>query len=50
MPTDGGDCEQVLYEFGRAGFDLEELAAQLGAPERERLLGANVREAYRLDV
>jgi transaldolase len=29
MPPDGGDCEAVLAEFGRAGVDIIALAAQL---------------------
>jgi transaldolase len=29
MPPDGGDCEQVLREFGKAGYDVDALAAQL---------------------
>ena len=29
MPTDGGDCEQVLAEFAKAGIDIDALAAQL---------------------
>ena len=29
MATDGGDCEQVLAEFGKAGIDIDALAAQL---------------------
>jgi transaldolase len=29
MPTDGGDCESVLAEFGKAGIDIEALAARL---------------------
>jgi transaldolase len=29
LPTDGGDAEQVLAEFARAGIDENELAAQL---------------------
>jgi transaldolase len=29
MPADGGDCEPVLAEFGRAGIDIDALAAQL---------------------
>jgi transaldolase len=29
IPADGGDCEQVLGEFAKAGFDLDALAAQL---------------------
>lgn len=29
MPPDGGNCEQVLAEFGKAGIDIDALAAQL---------------------
>jgi transaldolase len=29
MPVDGGDCEQVLAEFTKAGIDIDALAAQL---------------------
>ena len=29
LPRDGGDCEQVLAEFGKAGIDVNSLAAQL---------------------
>ncbi len=29
LPMDGGDCETVLAEFARAGFDVDVLAAQL---------------------
>jgi len=29
LPPDGGDCEQVLAEFGKAGIDIDALAAQL---------------------
>jgi transaldolase len=29
MPADGGDCEQVLAEFGKAGIDIDALATQL---------------------
>ena len=29
LHADGGDCEQVLGEFAKAGFDLDALAAQL---------------------
>jgi transaldolase len=29
MTADGGDCEQVLAQFGRAGVDLDALAARL---------------------
>jgi transaldolase len=29
LPADGGDCEEVLAEFARAGVDIDELAAQL---------------------
>ncbi|HUB33198.1 MAG TPA: transaldolase [Bryobacteraceae bacterium] len=29
LPADGGDCEQVLAEFAKAGVDVDALAAQL---------------------
>jgi len=29
LPEDGGDCEEVLAEFARAGIDVDALAAQL---------------------
>ncbi len=29
MPMDGGDCEAVLAEFGKAGIDIDALAARL---------------------
>jgi transaldolase len=29
LPPDGGDCEQVLEAFGKAGVDVDALAAQL---------------------
>lgn len=29
LPPDGGDCEQVLAEFAKAGVDVDGLAAQL---------------------
>jgi transaldolase len=29
MPMDGGDCEEVLGEFGKAGIDIDALAAKL---------------------
>jgi transaldolase len=29
MPADGGDCEDVLAEFAKAGIDVEALAARL---------------------
>jgi len=29
MAVDGGDCEQVLAQFAKAGVDIDELAAQL---------------------
>jgi transaldolase len=29
IPADGGDCEQVLAEFGKAGINVDALAAQL---------------------
>jgi transaldolase len=29
LPADGGDCEEVLAQFVKAGVDIDELAAQL---------------------
>jgi transaldolase len=29
LPVDGGDCEEVLAKFGKAGVDIDSLAAQL---------------------
>jgi transaldolase len=29
MPADGGDCEEVLLQFAKAGIDIDALAAQL---------------------
>jgi len=29
LPADGGDCEEVLAEFAKAGIDIDALAAQL---------------------
>ncbi len=29
MPVDGGDCEEVLAEFGKAGIDIDALGAKL---------------------
>jgi transaldolase len=29
LPVDGGDCEEVLSRFAKAGIDVDELAAQL---------------------
>jgi len=29
MPPDGGDCEQVLQQFGKAGIDIDALGEQL---------------------
>ena len=29
LPADGGDCEQVLAQFAKAGIDVDTLAAQL---------------------
>jgi transaldolase len=29
LPVDGGNCEEVLAEFGKAGVDVDALAAQL---------------------
>jgi transaldolase len=29
LPADGGDCEEVLAQFAKAGVDVDALAAQL---------------------
>jgi transaldolase len=29
LPADGGDCEEVLEQFGRAGVDIDALGARL---------------------
>jgi transaldolase len=29
IPRDGGDCEQVLTEFGKVGIDVAKLGADL---------------------
>jgi transaldolase len=29
LPADGGDCEEVLAQFGKAGIDIDTLATQL---------------------
>jgi transaldolase len=29
LPADGGDCEDVLAKFAKAGIDVDALAAQL---------------------
>ena len=29
LPADGGDCEEVLAQFAKAGIDIDALAAQL---------------------
>jgi len=29
LPPDGGDCEDVLAQFAKAGIDIDGLAAQL---------------------
>jgi transaldolase len=29
LPADGGDCEEILAQFGKAGIDIDALAAQL---------------------
>jgi transaldolase len=29
LPANGGDCEEVLAEFGKAGIDIDALAARL---------------------
>jgi transaldolase len=29
LPTDGGNCEEVLAQFAKAGIDVDALGAQL---------------------
>jgi transaldolase len=29
LPADGGDCEEILAQFAKAGVDVDELAARL---------------------
>jgi transaldolase len=29
LPADGGDCEEVLAQFGKAGIDIDALAVRL---------------------
>jgi transaldolase len=29
LPADGGDCEEVLAQFAKAGIDIDALSAQL---------------------
>jgi len=29
LPADGGDCEEALAQFAKAGIDVDALAAQL---------------------
>ena len=29
LPADGGDCEEVLAQFAKAGINVDQLAAQL---------------------
>jgi transaldolase len=29
LPADGGDCEEVLAQFAKAGIDIDALATQL---------------------
>jgi len=29
LPVDGGDCEEVLAQFAKAGIDVDALASQL---------------------
>jgi transaldolase len=29
IPADGGDCEEVLAQFAKAGIDIDALAARL---------------------
>lgn len=38
VPADGGDCEEVLAEFGSAGFDVEALAARLQEEGKQKFV------------
>lgn len=38
MPTDGGDCEEILSRYSRAGTDLDTLADQLQSDEAASLV------------
>jgi len=38
VPADGGDCEQVLAQFGRAGIDVEALAARLQEEGKQKFV------------
>jgi transaldolase len=40
LPADGGDCEQVLAEFGKAGIDIDALAAQLQEEGAKSFVGS----------
>jgi transaldolase len=37
LPVDGGNCEEVLVEFGKAGIDVDALAVQLQTEGAESL-------------
>ena len=36
LPADGGDCEQVLAQFGKAGIDIDALATRCSRKVRRR--------------
>jgi transaldolase len=38
VPADGGDCEAVLAEFGKAGIDVEALAARLQEEGKQKFV------------
>jgi len=40
LPADGGDCEPVLAQFGKAGFDIDALAAQLQEEGAKSFVGS----------
>jgi transaldolase len=40
LPADGGDSEQVLAEFGKAGFDIDALARQLQEEGAKSFVGS----------
>ena len=44
LPVDGGDCEEILKQFAKAGVDTDALATQLQlktAPSRSSNPGTN---------
>ncbi len=40
MPADGGDCENVLADFAKAGIDVDALAAKLQEDGAKSFVGS----------